>query len=328
VVVPEAAWLLVLQPRLRRAWLAVAFVAACGGGLLPLLIAQSRTGDASWISKAPLNDRLGQVLPQFLVGTGSHAYALLMWLGFVLGIGGFVLLGTRGGRIERGSGVRLGLVAVAGFALVMAVDATGSDTVLTRNLLGLWLPLAIALAAGLGARRAGRLGVTFTAALCALGLTATVSVATDSVLQRPDWAAVARALGPWPRPGQPADAARLLVFQRNVWLESLTQVYMVRTAVLGRGKPHHVTEIDIVANSAPASSTEHWLCWWGAGCNLEPSRLKAHYALRGFHPVSRTHVRQFTIQRLVSDRPRRVHQREIVDAMRGIGLHGTLIQHS
>ena len=56
--------------------------------LLPLLIAQSNAGNAAWIKKAPLNDRLGQILPQFLLGTGSHGYVELMWLGFVLGAAG------------------------------------------------------------------------------------------------------------------------------------------------------------------------------------------------------------------------------------------------
>jgi len=73
--------------------------------------------------------------------------------------------------------------------------------------------------------------------ICALGVTATISVATDASLQRPDWPAVVRALGPWPQAGQPRDATRLLVFQRNVWLESLTHVYMTHTRQLAHDKP-------------------------------------------------------------------------------------------
>ncbi|HET9093855.1 MAG TPA: glycosyltransferase family 39 protein [Solirubrobacteraceae bacterium] len=328
VIVPEAIWLLGAHRRRPAAWLAALATAACGGALLPLLIEQSNRGNASWIRKAALNDRLGQILPQFLVGTGSRGYRELAWLGFALGALGLLWLARAAGRAERRRAAGVGAMALGGFALVMAVDAAGSDTVLTRNLLALWLPLAILLAAGFAVPRAGRLGIAATAALCAIGLTGTVSVATVATLQRPDWAAVARALGPWPRAGQPAGATRLLVFQRNVWLESLTQVYMTHTSPLEHGKPRRVTEIDIIANRSPPGSNRHWLCWWGAACNLYPSRLRASYDIPGFRAVSRTRVRQFRILRLVSARPRRVYQGQLKRAMHraGLRLYGKLIQ--
>ncbi len=328
VVVPEGLWLLAQHRRALGAWLAVAFVAACGGGLLPLLIEQSNSGNSSWIQKAPLNDRLGQILPQFLLGTGSHAYPELTWMGFALAAFALMLLARFASGSDRRRACGVGAIALGGFALVLVVDAAGSDTILTRNLLALWLPLAIVLAAGLGSGRAGRLGLGITALLCAIGLTATISVATVGTLQKPDWAAVARALGPWPRGSQPHDATRLLVFQRNPWLESLTHVYMDHTAKLGRGKPRDVSEIDIVANSSPAGAQRHWLCWWGAGCNLYGSRLAARYVIPGFHAVTRTQVKQFTILRLVSDRPRRVYQGDVKKALHAAGspLYGLLIQ--
>jgi hypothetical protein len=327
VVVPEAIWLLVEYRHRLDAWLSAAFVAACGGGLLPLLIAQNNRHNTKWITRAPLNDRLGEILPQFFLGTGSHAYEALMWVAFVLGVAGLVLLAKRASSTERNRAFGIAGIAVGGFALVMIVVWAGSDTVLTRNLLGLWLPAVIVLACGLGAPGAGRAGIAIAAVICALGVTATVSVATDGALQRPDWPAVVRALGPW-RAGQPRDATRLLVFQRNVWLESLTNVYMTRTRRLGHGKPHDVTEIDVIANSSPPGSNRHWLCWWGAGCNLYPSRLQASYAIPGFHAVSTTRVKQFMILKLVSDHPRRVYQGQIKSAMTATPFYGLLIQHS
>ena len=326
VVVPEAIWLLVEHRHRLAAWLSVTFVAACGGGLLPLMIAQNNRHNTTWITKAPLNDRLGEILPQFFLGTGSHAYKPLMWVAFVLGVAGLVLLAKRASITERNRALGIAGIAVGGFALVMIVVWAGSDTVLTRNLLGLWLPAAIVLACGLGAARAGRLGIAIAAVICALGVAATVSVATDATLQRPDWPAVVRALGPWPRAGQPRDATRLLVFQRNVWLESLTNVYITHTRRLAHGKPHDVAEIDVIANSSPPGSNKHWLCWWGAGCNLYPSRLQKSYAIPGFHAVSTARVKQFTILRLVSDRPRRVYQRQIRRAMVATPFYGLLIQ--
>jgi 4-amino-4-deoxy-L-arabinose transferase-like glycosyltransferase len=327
LVVPEALWLAVVHRRRLVTWVALAFVAACGGALLPLLIKQTSEHNAAWIRKAPLGARLGQILPQFLLGTGSYAYTALALCGLAVCLVALALLARYGQRTQRRALVPAAL-ALAGFALVMAIDAAGTDTVITRNLLALWLPLAVALGACLSLPRAGRAGLLLAGTLCAIGLAAAVSVAADPTLQRPDWPAVVRALGPWPSARQPAGATRLVIFQRNVWLESLTAVYMPNTRDLRRGKPRRVTEIEIVANSAPPGSGEHWLCWWGAGCNLEPSRLARHYDIPGFRAVSRTHVRQFTILRLVSARPRRVYQGQILRALRRAGspLYGVLIQ--
>ena len=302
-------------------------MAACGGGLLPLLIAQANRHNTAWIAKAPLNDRLGQILPQFLLGTGSHAYVALMWVAFALGVIALVLLAMRAGSTERTRALGVAAIAVGGFALVMIVVSAGSDTLLTRNLLGLWLPAAIVLACGLGAARAGRLGIAVAAAICALGVTATVSVATDAALQRPDWPAVVRALGPWPAAREPPGTTRLLLFQRNPWLESLTHVYMNDTHAVGGAKQAlAVGEIDVIANSSPRGANKHWLCWWGAGCNLYPSRLQARYAIPGFHAVSGVRVKQFTIMKLVADRPRRVTRRELQRALTATRLYGLLIQ--
>jgi hypothetical protein len=63
-----------------------------------------------------------------------------------------------------------------------------------------------------------------------------------------------------------------------------------------------VRELDVVAFSSPQQP----LCWWGAACNLIPSRMQASYHVPGFHRLWLRRVRQFTIMRLVSDRPRRV----------------------
>jgi uncharacterized membrane protein len=327
VVVPEAIWLLIVHRRHVAAWLSVAFVTACGAALLPLLISQTNAHNAAWIKKAPLNDRLGQILPQFLLGTGSHAYAVLMWVGFVLGALALLLLARFASSSERSLALGVAALAVGGFALVMLIDAGGSDTVLSRNLLALWLPLAIVLAAGLGAVRAGRLGLALTAAICALGLVATVSVATDATLQRPDWAAVAQAVGPW-RTAGPEGANRLLVFQRNFWVESLTKVYMRRTHKLGyHNTAPRISEVDVIANSSPRGANNHWLCWWGAGCNLYPSTLQRNFALPGFHELGRIRAKQFTIVRLVSDTPRSVSKKELRRTIR-TPFFGLLVQHS
>jgi mannosyltransferase len=317
VVGPQALWLLIRHRRELGVWLSVAFVAACGGGLLPLLIAQDSTRNAVWIKRAPLNDRLGQILPQFLLGTGSHAYAALTWIGFALCAAGLAMA-ARGTANERTRALGMAGLALAGFALTMLVLATGSDTVITRNLLALWLPLALLIAVGLGSRRAGRLGVALAAGICAIGLTATVSIATDTPMQRPDWPGVVRTLGAWPSPQAPAGASRLVIFPANPWLKSLTSVYMSDTRELKRPTAvvPDIAEIDVVANRAPPAGRKHWLCWWGAGCNLYPSSLQGSYAIPGFREAGVMHVKQFSIMRLVAvARPRTVSRGELRRAM-------------
>jgi hypothetical protein len=253
-----------------------------------------------------------------------------MGVGFVLAGVLLVLLAGFASSADRRRALGVGAIAVAGLAIVLVVAAAGSDTILTRNLLALWLPLAMLVAAGLCSERAWRVGAVITALLCAIGLTATISVATTATLERPDWAAVAKALGPWPRGTQPAGATRLLLFQRDEWLESLTQVYMQDTRSLGKHRTHKVTEIDIIANSSPAGADQHWLCWWGAGCNLYPSKLADRYRIPGFRPVARTRIAQFTILRMVANHPRRVYQGQVKRAMNkaGFTLYGKLIQRS
>jgi mannosyltransferase len=318
VVVPEAIWLLAAHRRRVGPWLAVAFVAACGAALLPLLIAQSNAGNAAWIKKAPLNDRLGQILPQFLLGTGTRGYVELKWLGFVLAAGALVLLAGFASSTVRRRAAGVAAIALGGFALILVVDAAGSDTILTRNLLALWLPLAMLVAAGaLSTARFWRVGAAITALLCAIGLAATISVATTGTLERPDWAAVAKALGPWPAAGQPAGATRVLLFQRDPWLKSLSQVYLPHASQVGKDPPptHDTTEIDVIVNSSPAGAQNHWLCWWGAGCNLYPSKLARRYRIPGFRPVAHIRIGQFTILRLVANHPRPVYRGQVFRAM-------------
>jgi hypothetical protein len=132
-----------------------------------------------------------------------------------------------------------------------------------------------------------------------------------------------------------ADARRLIVFQENPWLESLTQVYMTHTDYLprtGHRRDHarDVWEIDVIANSASRQALKHWLCWWGASCNLYPSNLRRVYVIPGFHQVDVIHVKQFSIMRLVADGPETIDRRQLVDAFGVTPLKqsGILIQRS
>ncbi len=76
----------------------------------------------------------------------------------------------------------------------MLLAIVGVDYFDTRNVVIAWLPLALAVAAGLGARRAGRTGVVAAVALALLSASTVVFVATSESLQRDNWRGVAEAL--------------------------------------------------------------------------------------------------------------------------------------
>jgi uncharacterized membrane protein len=194
-IVPLAVWLLLAHWRRRSVQLAIAVVAVCGLGLIPLALSQNSTGNSGWIAKIALGPRLGQIIPHFVIGTGAPAYDVLEPLAAAMVVVALVLLAWRGTRFERLAAARVGALAIAGLILNLILVAGGIDDLITRNLIALWLPAALVVAAGLGVARAAALGLLAAAVLCATGAAAAIGVASDRNLQRPDWRGVARVLG-------------------------------------------------------------------------------------------------------------------------------------
>ncbi|HEV3128153.1 MAG TPA: glycosyltransferase family 39 protein [Solirubrobacteraceae bacterium] len=297
VVIPQAAWLLVRLRDDRAVQAGLAVVALCGLALIPLALSQHSTGHDSWITHSDLGVRLRQIIPQFLIGTDAPARTLLKFLALALALVGLGLLGLRR-RLPEGRRGLLALgLAATGFVISLAFIAAGSDALITRNIIGVWLPAAIAVAAGLALARPRVVGAVVAAGLCGIGVAAAVGVATDYKFQRPNWRVVAQELGPRPVAG----SDRLILIQHYRTLLPLSLYLPHLHFVPGRGVAG-VRELDVVAFSSPQQP----LCWWGAACNLIPSRMQAAYHVPGFHRLWLRRVRQFTIMRLVSDRPRRV----------------------
>jgi hypothetical protein len=122
-----------------------------------------------------------------------------------------------------------------------------------------------------------------------LGVVATVGVARERNLQRPDWRPVARALG------RPPAGGRMILVQhyRDLLPLSLYQPHLKFLRAPGA----RVSELDVVSFSSPRSAG---FCWWGSACNLWPSRMQAGYAIPGFTAAGRTRRGQFTILRLTT----------------------------
>ncbi|MEA2349808.1 MAG: mannosyltransferase [Thermoleophilaceae bacterium] len=196
VVVPEAACLLLRARERRAAALAVAGVGAVGVALLPLLIHQQGIQGARFIGGSSLGHRLLQVPKQFLVGYDTPSEVWLTVAAATITVAALVLVLTRTDPSERrgATTAAIAVMAIVGLPLVVAI--VGADYFISRNVIAGWLPFAVVLAAGLGARRAPLLGPVLAAGLCAVFLTAVIEVEANAEFQRDDWRGAARALGP------------------------------------------------------------------------------------------------------------------------------------
>jgi mannosyltransferase len=299
LVVPEAIWLLWLHRRNRAVQVAFVAVGACGLALLPLAVHQNHTGNASWIAPIPLGSRLGQIIPNFLIGFQAPSAHLLERIADVVVVIGLVLLVARADESQQRGAAVAATLGISGFVLNLLLIAVGIDDLISRNLIALWIPGAVVVAAGLGARRAGLLGVAAAVALCATGVVAAIGVASQRKFQRPDWHAVAHLLGARAAPGI---GPRLLLVQH--YRDALPlSLYLAGGLTFVRGhRGHAVRELDIVAIKAPRVR----LCWWGAACNLTGSDLQASYPIHGFREVWRRQQLQFTVVHLVASTPVRV----------------------
>jgi hypothetical protein len=139
---------------------------------------------------------------------------------------------------------------------------------------------------------------------------AAVGVATDRSVERPDWRAVARVLGPRPGPSVAAGGGRAILVQHYRDLLPLS-LYVPGLGFMSRHGAT-VSELDVVSFTSPPSGG---FCWWGSACNLWPSRMQGSYHIRGFHTVWRRRALQFTILRLVPPHPLRVTPHEISRAL-------------
>ena len=193
--------------------------------------------------------------------------------------------------------MRVGALAVGGLVLNLLLVAGGVDDLITRNVIALWLPAAMLVAGGLGARRAGVIGAAGRARpVRDRASPAAIGVASERKLQRPDWRGVARVLGVRPRAGS---LGRVILVQHYRDLLPLS-LYLPGLRFWRHGGHQKTSELDVVSISAPRVK----LCWWGAACNLTPSQLQSSYPIPGFHELWVRHAYQFTIMRLVA-RPSR-----------------------
>jgi mannosyltransferase len=237
VIAPQAVWL--LWRLRRRALPALAGIALAGAALLPLAVHQAGNDRAGFIHAIALGRRVVQVPKQYLVGFDAPLEALATVVALALSLYAVWLLARRGDEGERGGAWTAACIAVPALGVPLVLALVGVDYLITRNLIGAWVPLMAIVAAGLGVRRAPRAGAVATAALCGVMLAVLVSVEANPAYQRGDWRGAADRLGPPPSPG------RILVVTPPAGSEALG-VYLRHLGPMPAGFPR-TGEIAIVA---------------------------------------------------------------------------------
>ena len=89
---------------------------------------------------SPLGLRLAQIIPQFLIGTGAPARELLKFVAFALWPGRWSMLVGEPARSSARRAALPGVLAAGGLLLSLAFVAAGSDALITRNIIALWIP--------------------------------------------------------------------------------------------------------------------------------------------------------------------------------------------
>jgi mannosyltransferase len=183
LVAGEAVWLLAAGERRRIAAPAVAVVAAGGAALLPLALHQSRQGNLDFIDDTSLATRLSDLAELFMAGPTVDPLQPAVAVVAGAALGGLILAWVAGLERRRTMVLLVG-VALAGVAAPALLALVGLDYVLGRNLLPLWIPLAVAVAIGLSTERRRRLEAGLAAALVAASTWLALTVPFDRTAQR------------------------------------------------------------------------------------------------------------------------------------------------
>jgi hypothetical protein len=197
LVVPEAAWLLyrAAAPRV-RAMVAVGGVGLAGLALLPLYDAQQEHSvtPGGWISFLDRSERLLAAPQHFVAGLSVPWQGLPELIGAGL-IAAVIYALIRADQPSRRAFALAGGVAVVGAAMAVLPAYFDHDYVITRNVIELWVPFAVAVGVALGARATGFLGPAVAVAIGVAGLALSFWNTATPEARRVDWDDVARAIG-------------------------------------------------------------------------------------------------------------------------------------
>jgi 4-amino-4-deoxy-L-arabinose transferase-like glycosyltransferase len=267
LLVPEAV-LLVWATRERAAWAAAGAVAALGAALAPLAIHQRDLGHTEFIADLGLGGRIADLPKKLVTGELGTPTPLIGPLAGLIAAAAIVWA-VRSGGDRRRALTLLAITAAAG-AVPLVLALAGTDYLLPRNVIALYIPVILVVAAGLAA--AGRAGVVGAAAICAVALTVDVEVTRDTKLQRDDWRGAASALG---TPSEP----RAVVVSPDYARKPL-RLYAGSLPPLPPGTT--VSEVDVIVNARPPAAPPAPPPGW----TVASSRKTASYVLTRYRSAT------------------------------------------
>jgi len=306
----EALWLLRRRGRagggaFPGAWI----VAAMALALAPLVIHQSSFAHAEWIGNFSLGHRLWETGLTFALGETGDIIArpehpLLAVLPGLVAIAGLALVFLRGERRELRAATLLLAIAAVTFVAPLAIGLLdpSKDYVLARNLLPALVPLLVALAIGFTLPAARRRGVALAAILVAYSFGFSVWASLSPALQRPDWKAVAGAIG---EPTTPRAMVTWTLGAASLRYYLSTGSFQVQPS---DGFDWWVGEVDFISDGSAAPPPPHLL---GPG-----------FREVGYEKVGRLYVRRFAT---AGSELRRLRLRTIRDAQLGFRTNGVLL---
>jgi hypothetical protein len=194
LIVPE---IVMLSRRIgwKRLGAPVAAIALIACALLPLAIAERTDNRTTWIEAESLPGRVAESVKNFVVGPYAPLEIPAALLLLLLAGAALLVLWRRADRAEQQIARNSAVVAVSAFALPLFLAVAHLIDVFDgRNVIATWVPLAVVVAAGLGAQRAGRAGPLIGVGVCAISLAVIVALNALPAYQRDDWRGVADTL--------------------------------------------------------------------------------------------------------------------------------------
>ncbi len=206
VVAPEAALLLLFSGERRRVLAAIGLVAVTAALLVPIALQQKHNAHASWIAKQPLAERLERAGAKLAGDDNGDEHGarqsgpIPLAVPAALALAAVLMLIGLGDGDERRRARIAAAVGLAGLAGPLILGALGADYLDGRNMLPVFVPFYLLIAAGFGVRRGARLGLVAAAAFCLCSLVFTIEIDRLPRLQREDLRNAAAQIGA-PRPG-------------------------------------------------------------------------------------------------------------------------------
>ena len=289
----EAVWLFYrLRDRRVDVALTAGLLAAAAIPLVLLGLAQQHfTG---WIDDFSAIDRI-LLLPQHLVVGMSSPWDALPPLGIALVV---VVIAYAAITVEprtlRAAALPAGIALAAVVAVLLAM-AAGTDLLTTRNMLGIWAPIAIAVALLLAAPAMRIVGTATVILLCVGGAALAVWTAATPAAGRPDFEPLVEELGP-------AEVPRAVVY------DSAFVAPLVRDLPGGfepaPGASASVQEIDQI-EIRPVTDYSVGPCSWLGVCTegIETAELEFPPLPRGFKLVEEGETSLFRYRRYQRERP-------------------------